>query len=150
MKVEKGQQLYRLPRLQRKRIYHDIFHDLIAQEDGCRGDHAELSVVCLDGHAVFLLPQSVASLHLSQFSSLFVLLTVRRALCLMRSAHPHTVRNARLPLALPVANALSADRKSTRLNSSHSCACRMPSSASKKHTTKRNNNDILYSKQKKH
>src|SRR3546814_3565824 len=87
MKVEKGQQLYRLPRLQRERIYHDIFHDLIAQEDGCRGDHAELSVVCLDGHAVFLLPQSVASLNLSQFSSLFVLLTVRRAMCLMRSAH---------------------------------------------------------------
>src|SRR3546814_4011850 len=92
MKVEKGQQLYRLPRLQRERIYHDIFHDLIAQEDGCRGDHAELSVVCLDGHAVFLLPQSVASLNLSQFSSLFVLLTVRRAMCLMRSAHPPTVR----------------------------------------------------------
>src|SRR3546814_3747704 len=95
---------YRLPRLQRERIYHDIFHDLIAQEDGCRGDHAELSVVCLDGHAVFLLPQSVASLNLSQFSSLFVLLTVRGAMCLMRSAHPHTVRKARHPLALPVAN----------------------------------------------
>src|SRR3546814_15695079 len=107
MKVEKGQQLYRLPRLQRERIYHDIFHDLIAQEDCCRGDHAELSVVCLDGHAVFLLPQSVASLNLSQFSSLFVLLTVRRAMCLMRSAHPHTVRKARHPLALPVANASS-------------------------------------------
>src|SRR3546814_9524134 len=98
MKVEKGQQLYRLPRLQRERIYHDIFHDLIAQEDDCRGDHAELSVVCLDGHAVFLLPQSVASLNLSQFSSLFVLLTARRSMCLMRSAQ---------------------DRKSTRLNSSH-------------------------------
>src|SRR3546814_2181090 len=69
MKVEKGQQLYRLPRLQRERIYHDIFHDLIAQEDGCRGDHAELSVVCLDGHAVFLLPQSVASLNLSDRQS---------------------------------------------------------------------------------
>src|SRR3546814_18575452 len=76
--------------------------------DVCSSDlHAELSVVCLDGHAVFLLPQSVASLNLSQFSSLFVLLTVRRALCLMRSAHPHTVRKARHPLALPVANASS-------------------------------------------
>src|SRR3546814_14924152 len=107
MKVEKGQQLYRLPRLQRERIYHDIFHDLIAQEDDCRGDHAELSVVCLDGHAVFLLPQSVASLHLSQFSSLFVLLTASRSMCLLRSAHPHTVRQAHHHLALPVANARS-------------------------------------------
>src|SRR3546814_8744463 len=76
--------------------------------DVCSSDlHAELSVVCLDGHAVFLLPQSVASLNLSQFSSLFVLLTARRSMCLMRSAHPHTVRKARHPLALPVANASS-------------------------------------------
>src|SRR3546814_8933568 len=32
-----------------------------------------------------------------------------------------------------------ADRKSTRLNSSHSCATRMPSSACKKKNTKRQN-----------
>src|SRR3546814_1956662 len=69
MKVEKGQQLYRLPRLQRERIYHDIFHDLIAQEDDCRGDHAELSVVCLDGIAVFLLDRKSTRLRSEEHSS---------------------------------------------------------------------------------
>src|SRR3546814_3032891 len=37
----------------------------------------------------------------------------------------------------------SADRKSTRLNSSHSCASRMPSSACKKKTTKKHRHHTI-------
>ena len=84
------------------------------------------SVPGLDWSSPFIYPLPCTGI--SSVRHLFVLI-LRPPLLIFSSTHPRIILFSILPCARPLNRNESRDRKSTRLNSSHSGESRMPSSA---------------------